>query len=212
MKKIVAVIIFISGIIFLNYYTSQKSDTSDQNVSGVSKVSENETKTVAKSSHINLEKEFDQFDKDQIVLLKRVKSFGEKHGYPYIFPAIVWKESSAGLFMVNKRGGAYGPFQNRLKTVLSRYKQENLDKTSSHYEKMKGVLKEKLLKDFNFAANEALKEIKFWERVHTKKGNTPINMYILRSYFGGYSYNNEAAKKYADDVLHKAQYLKEINI
>lgn len=113
----------------------------------------------------------------------------------YIFSALIWQESGAGLKTSGGKGHiAYGVFQNYLPTVRSRMKQKGLKYTDSE------IIK--LLSDRNMSAIFAEEELMEW--LKHRKGD----MYkALASYYAGWKWEN--GKGYANSVMKKAKYLKE---
>lgn len=112
----------------------------------------------------------------------------------YIFSAIIWQESGAGLKTTGGKGHiAYGVFQNYLPTVRSRLKQKGLKYSDSE------IID--LLNDRYYSATFAEEELKSWLKV--RKGD--MNKAIA-SYYAGWKLEN--GKGYAKSVMNKVNYLK----
>lgn len=118
-----------------------------------------------------------------------------ENGLGYLMAAIAWQESSAGINTIGEKGHkAYGMFQNYLPTVKSRFKQMDIDLPDQF---IINLLQGPRVN----SATWAYIELSYWLKIHN--GNTRK---ALASYNAGW--NTKSGKKYAQDVLTKAKYLK----
>ena len=154
------------------------------------------TITVSNATNFNPYK----LSKDDINLLKTIKSKGEKHGFSYSLMAIAIKESSLGKYIINVDSKDFGLFQANIKSVIARHK---LKDTSWNRNK----LAMQLISDFDFAAQNAIDELAFWHDKHN--GNWKR---IWASYNGGWKYNSKRARKYSNDIYRIIRQLKKINL
>lgn len=126
---------------------------------------------------------------------KRTDLYDEYDNICYIFSALIWQESGAGLKTTGGKGHiAYGVFQNYLPTVRNRFKQKGINISDTEIKI--------LLNDRNYSAIFAEIEIKDW--LKHRKGDLYKS---LASYYGGWKW--ERAKWYADAVMSKAKYLED---
>lgn len=132
------------------------------------------------------------FTPEQLLTMQRAHDNGESIGMGHELAAIAWQESNAGERLVNKRTKDYGVFQNHLKTVASR---EGV-KPTKH-------LANRLVKDFDYSAEHAVKELQYWKQVHRKGSMRDV----LASYNAGF--NVKAGKKYANAVMKKTKTLQD---
>ena len=121
------------------------------------------------------------------------------HGYDEDFgltlAAIAWQESSAGLFLINVGGPSFGVHQILLTSAAKR--------AGAHTEFEKNILATKLLKH-DVSAEYAMKELRFWRKVHGKD-----YMRIWASYYAGYNYDEKSGRDYANKIRQKVTILKE---
>ncbi len=141
-----------------------------------------------------------KLSKDDINLLKTIKLKGQEHGFSYSLMAIAIKESSLGKYIINVNSKDFGLYQAHIKSVISRQK---LKDTSWNRNK----LAMKLISDFDFATQNAIEELKFWQEQH--KGNWRR---VWASYNGGWKYNSKRARKYSNDIARIIRELKKINV
>lgn len=126
---------------------------------------------------------------------KQKKFNGARTDFGYIMAAILWQESSCGINI--KNGHAVGAFQNYIPTVKSRMKQDGVNKSHAQISKE--------LSNFNTSAHWSNIEIDYWLKTHN--GNMPK---ALASYNAGY--NVGAGRKYSNQILQKALYLRANNV
>lgn len=114
----------------------------------------------------------------------------------YIFSAIIWQESGAGLDTgFNKKGHkAYGVYQNYITTVERRFRQKGLT-SYSRSEIME------LLKDRDFSATMAIEELSDWLKYH--KGNMDRS---IASYYSGFAWKKHM--HYSRSVMNRVAYMK----
>lgn len=125
------------------------------------------------------------FTPEQLLTMQRAYEAGDKIDMNYTMAAIALQESNAGEQLVNHRTKDYGVFQNHLKTVASR---EGV-KPSKH-------LANKLVKNFDYSAEHAVKELEYWKQVRKDRLQE-----VLASYNAGF--NLKAGRKYANEVMEK---------
>lgn len=132
----------------------------------------------------------------QMRTVERAYQAGLPHNLGYSLAAIVWQESSAGLFLINSSEGSYGPFQINLKTALARVDGKNWSKPKKDW------LATNLLR-FDFSVYFAIEELKYWQSVH---GNNNWRK-VWASYNGGWRYHKPAPQSYAQSIATKIQKL-----
>lgn len=130
---------------------------------------------------------------------------GSRNGYGLLLTAIIWKESSFGVKLINRKdgkNGSYGVAQILLETAMVR----NNVSTSEEIRK----LRMRLLTDHIFNLKEAVKELKFWNEYHkVRKKRKQWRLYTVASYNAGYkSYNSSKGKAYANDIAVRIEALK----
>ena len=119
----------------------------------------------------------------------------DNKGLGYIFAAIAWKESSAGVDLTPKRDHhAYGMFQNYLKTIKAKRMQRG-QKPLTDRQLIAMIMPREA------SAYHAMDELRYWLKV--RNGNVRL---ALASYNAGWNYSKGLG--YADNVLSKANYLK----
>lgn len=140
-------------------------------------------------------KQCSKFSESQIEVMRNAWFAGADRGYGWTLAAIAWKESSAGNNLVNWRGPAFGVFHNLLKTVAKR------NGVTSERDQLR--LADRLVEDFDFAAESAMDELDYWKKVHT--GNWER---IVASYYAGYNWKYSGGQAYKDDVVKKIRFLR----
>lgn len=130
---------------------------------------------------------------------------GSRDGYGLLLTAIIWKESSFGVKLINRKdgkNGSYGVAQILLETAMVR----NNVKTSKEVRD----LRMKLLTDHIFNLNEAVKELKFWRQYHkVRKKRKQWRLYTVASYNAGFrSYKSPKGRAYANDIAVRIEALK----
>lgn len=135
---------------------------------------------------------------EQRECIVKAYQFGSKHDLGETLAIITWKESSMGKHTVNKNDGKYGsysPFQILVDSSKARHG------IKGH--KQIKQLAYRLNNDFDFAANEAVSELKAWKQYWSSKNGDGISTYrkMLASYNAGYKgYYSSRGKAYADDL------------
>jgi hypothetical protein len=132
----------------------------------------------------------------QHATLRKAFTYGEPYDLGYTLAAIAWQESHAGEVPVNISDPSFGPFHNRMDTVMKRV---SLEDTSYN----RNVIAAKLLNDFDFSAAMAVKELLFWRKVHHGRWRS-----MIRSYNAGYHYRCRAATAYVSGIIAKVNALK----
>lgn len=130
------------------------------------------------------------FTPEQLLTMQRAYEKGNDIDMNYVLAAIALKESNAGVHLINNKTKDFGVFQNHLKTVASREGKAPSKKIAK-----------RLVNDFEYSADHAVKEIEFWKRV---RGDANLQE-ILASYNAGY--NLKAGRLYANDVMKKVSML-----
>lgn len=139
------------------------------------------------------------FTLEQLWTLQKAYDHGESKGLGYTMAAIVWKESSAGLYLSRKDGehwamNSYGPFHILLKTAKRRRGCVSWN--------CKGV-KQKLLNDFQYSADLAFEELSYWS---DRLGNYRN---ALAAYNAGNAWRSRDGKAYSRDIRGKVRYLQQ---
>ena len=138
--------------------------------------------------------------KQRAVLLSSYE-YGKVHNLGYTLAAIAWKESCAGEYRMNFQDPSAGIYHAYLPGLLKKYPslQQN-----GFTQNMLGTL---LVRDDAFAAKEAIRELKYWEKIH--KGNWAK---MIKSYNKGFSWQqnkgaNKLAESYYRDIKLRVQKL-----
>lgn len=145
----------------------------------------------------------EQLSARQIDVLRKAYRYGQKHDLGYTLAAIAWKESCAGEYRMNFQDPSAGIFHAHIPTVLKRHPHlRNNGFTQNR-------LGEKLIRDDEFAANEAISQLLYWKKVHNNDWDS-----IIKSYNKGFSWQKDKAKAalanaYLRDVTHRYNQLKE---
>lgn len=143
----------------------------------------------------------------KIVVVKAYQD-GSRYDLGYTLAAIAWEESVLGKYKINLQdgrryrfNGSYGVYHNLLKTVCDR----------KHIRTYHGANKvaQKLTSDINYASNEAITELLFWNKYWGDKGVKRKWSHIIASYNAGYkSINSTLGRRYRDRILDKIKVLK----
>ncbi|MBL3519050.1 transglycosylase SLT domain-containing protein [Aliarcobacter lanthieri] len=136
----------------------------------------------------------------QLETLKEIKKYGEDHGLGYTLMAIAIKESKLGTYMVNLDTKDFGLYQANIRTVLSR---QNIKDTVWN----RNVFASKLVSDFQFATQNAIEELTFWQKIHRNDWSK-----VWGSYNAGYKYNSKEAQAYSKEIASIIRELKKINV
>lgn len=132
---------------------------------------------------------------------------GKKYDLAYTLTSIVWKESSFGKFLINKRDGKYGSFglaQILLQTALRR---NNMNPNSK---KAREAMINKLITDHSFNLSEATKELLFWkDHYKNVKKSRWWYLHMVASYNAGWKgYKSKSGKAYFKDISKRTKALK----
>lgn len=154
---------------------------------------------VNKAVDVKAEKYYKQLtqlnDKQFVILVKSIKH-GEKYNKGEKLGAIAWRESNLGKYVANPKEGKYGTYGVYQSTVEADRPKHNMKHTLANVKKMRQLL----LNDLMFAANDALTELKYWESCYKDKKNK--DKVVLASYNAGTKgIKSSNALAYADDVM-----------
>lgn len=142
-------------------------------------------------------KDLDNLNPSQLDIMFKSYKYGLEYGLEYILPAIAWKESNFGEFMLNLSDGEYGsfgPYHIRLDYSIKR------NNITSKW--LRDRHAEKLINDLEYSAREAIYLVNYWyENLKTKYKKQNIDREMFSAYNGGFNYNNSLAISYADDAL-----------
>lgn len=139
------------------------------------------------------------FTLEQLWTLQKAYDHGESKGLGYTMAAIVWKESSAGLYLSRKDGehwamNSYGPFHILLKTAKKR-------RGCSTWNCSR--VKRKLMNDFQYSADLAVEELEYWsQRLGSYRK-------AFAAYNAGNAWSGRAGSAYSKDIRHKIRYLQQ---
>lgn len=126
-----------------------------------------------------LEEELKNLNLSQKEVLEKVYEEGKKYNLELTLTAICWEESQFGKYMVNISDPSFGYFHNSVKSIQNRHKSNNWNTSR---------LIERLLFDIDFGVEQAVLEIKFWQKVY--KGKPKAWSKMVSSYNAGYKYRN----------------------
>lgn len=127
--------------------------------------------------------------KNDIIILKKIKSLTDDKMMKYTLMALAIKESSLGKYIINSKSEDYGLFQANIKTVLKRQKVKDNSYNRSIYA-------QKLINDVGFATANAIIELTYWRKVHKNNWSR-----IWSSYNTGWNYNSKRGVDYATKVF-----------
>ena len=129
----------------------------------------------------------------QVQTLYQSYNYGVRYDMGLTLAAIAWKESNAGLYLINISDPSFGVHHILLTTAMKR---SNTKDTSYH----KNMLASSLLAH-DVSASYAIKEIKYWFKYH--KGDW---FKVWSSYNAGF--NIKAGVKYAESIQKKVNLIK----
>lgn len=154
-----------------------------------------------------LEKQFRTLTLEQQEVARTAYKLGKNFNYGYTLVAIAWKESQFGIYMINLQDPSAGVFHNNINTVMKRHKEDYLDTSFQ-----RNLIAQMLIDNIFFAAAEALSELEYWEELHKDMLNIETRAYlkIWASYNGGYSYNNDRPKAYAQSIRKRIIIIKKV--
>lgn len=119
---------------------------------------------------------------------------GKEKDMAYSLAAIVWKESSAGRYMINLQDPSAGPFHITIDNALVYLKWKDTNFNRNRAAQM-------LIQDFQLSAEFAMINLQFWKDQY--KNNW---FRIWASYNAGYNWKN--GEDYAHDIARKVQKIK----
>lgn len=128
-------------------------------------------------------------NKQDIIILKKIKSLHDDSMMQYSLMALAIKESSLGRYVINSKSEDYGLFQANIKTVLSRAKVKDTKDNREYFAK-------KLINDVAFSTANAIIELQYWQGVH--KGSW---FKTWSSYNTGWKYKSNTGIKYAKSIF-----------
>lgn len=160
------------------------------------------TSYLVASTEIEYYTELTQLSKKQKMVMYESYLYGLDHDLGYTLAAIAWKESKFGLWPINVsdgKHGSFGPFHVLLESSSVR------NGAVTDWDKSR--LAEKLVLDFQFAANEAISELLYWQR---RWENKDMNWSrTVASYNAGKaSINSDRGLAYSKDILLRIKILK----
>lgn len=153
--------------------------------------------TVSSTQHQAIDEFCDaniRINSDQANVLVTSYEFGKEYGLETVLPAIAWRESNLGKYLMNINDPSFGPYAIHIDTATSRL---GIDRESF----MANVLAQDLVMDQGLGARLAINEINYWLRI--RGGNHPM---ALASYNAGFVYRR--GLEYSEDVTQKAGLIK----
>lgn len=132
-------------------------------------------------------------------VLHRSYTLGSDVDLGWTLAAIAYQESSAGKFLVNVEGPAFGVHQVLLKSASRR-----MDMTSTWD---KNRLAQRLMEDHDLSASLAIEELQFWQRLHGNNWTL-----VWASYYSGYNYRYKPGQDYAKKIASHIKTFKRCNI
>lgn len=130
----------------------------------------------------------------QIGVIHKAFTVGKAKNMSYSLAAIVWKESSAGRYMINLQDPSAGAFHITINNALVYLKWKDTNFNRNRAAQM-------LIQDFQLSAEFAMINLTFWKDLH--KDNW---FRIWASYNAGYRWQN--GESYATDISRKVQKIK----
>jgi len=108
--------------------------------------------------------------------------------FGFTLAAIAFEESKAGLWNINFQDPSAGVFHTSLRSVLQRL---NMKDTSFN----RNLIGQRLIDDETFASKMAIKELRFWQKVHNGDW-----MKMYESYNAGYGKNPKYATRIRSNI------------
>jgi len=142
-------------------------------------------------------KELNNLTKEQYNNLIWVYKQGKKYDLELTLTAIAWQESKFGKYPINLSDPSGGLFHNLLGSVCCR-----LSLTSDQWNQSRVL--ERLINDKEFALQQAVAELHYWESYWKVRRSTRIWSYMVMSYNGGH----RGSKKYLKEIKRKVRILK----
>lgn len=132
---------------------------------------------------------------------------GKKNDLGFTLASIVWKESSFGRCLINKRDGKYGSFglaQILLQTALRR------NKVDPNNRKAREQMINKLITDHTFNLREATKELLYWRKQYRDiKKSKWWYLHMVASYNAGWrGFKSSSGESYFKDISKRTKALK----
>jgi len=143
-----------------------------------------------------LDEELRSMTDAQRYTLMKAFAYGAPYDLGYTLAAIAWQESQAGSVPVNVDDPSFGPFHNKMDTVMRRVVMKD-----TQYNR--NLIATRLLNDFEFAASMAVAELLYWDRVHHGKWRR-----MVRSYNAGYNHSSKSADSYVQNIIDKVKAIK----
>jgi len=143
-----------------------------------------------------LDEELRSMTDAQRYTLMKAFAYGAPYDLGYTLAAIAWQESQAGSVPVNVNDPSFGPFHNKMDTVMRRVALKD-----TQYNRNR--IATRLLNDFEFAASMAVAELLYWDRVHHGKWRR-----MIRSYNAGYNHSCKSADAYVQNIIDKVKAIK----
>lgn len=146
--------------------------------------------------------DIDKLNSAQKRVLLKSFSYGAEFDFGYTLAAIAWQESCAGAYRVNFQDPSAGIYHAYIPSVLNRHPYLKKNGLTSN------MLGERLIRDDEFAASEAIRELLYWRGVHNNNWKS-----IVKSYNKGFSWQNSKsantqAIKYYNSIANKVSKLK----
>jgi len=143
-----------------------------------------------------LDEELRSMTDAQRYTLMKAYAYGAPYDLGYTLAAIAWQESQAGTVPVNVNDPSFGPFHNKMDTVMRRVLLKDTEYN-------RNLIATRLLNDFEFAASMAVAELRYWDRVHHGKWRR-----MVRSYNAGYNHSSKSADAYVGHIIEKVKAIK----
>jgi len=133
-----------------------------------------------------------------VATLYRAFLAGRENDMSYSLAAIAWKESSAGLYLVNPNDPSSGAFHVTVRNAVYYAGWEN---TESNRQVMYMILQH----DFDTAAHYAMLNLRFWRKAYGVGWKKAYQYYN-----GGRSYSKSSVK-YSADIVSKIRVIQKCN-
>jgi len=142
-------------------------------------------------------KELNNLSKEQYDNLVWIYQQGKKYDLEFTLTAIAWQESKFGKYPINLSDPSGGLFHNLLGSVCCR-----LSLTPNQWNQSR--ILERLVGDREFALQQAIAELHYWENYWKVRRSTRIWSYMVMSYNGGH----RGSKKYLKEIKRKIRILR----
>lgn len=137
------------------------------------------------------------FDSQQINILKKSFMYGKPFDLGYTLAAIAWQESIAGKYLINVNDPSFGVYHILISSAANRSNIKGLEVNR---------LAMALIRDQRLSASFAIKELLFWQGVLKPKDKDWSNVWA--AYNGGYNYKSSQAQTYSKNISRKIKWLK----